>query len=133
MGFKSRNQLLALSTREYNRQAEVPGATPAPQRFRGLRMSLTKFDASWDRKRGAAARLMGVLLRENDQQLQERVCADAPSSRTYTGVADWLSSEARYLRKVATQMDTAAGRLSVVLDRCRAEQSVGVPISGAQQ
>jgi hypothetical protein len=64
-------------------------------------------------EQGVAARMMGAQLRENDQQVQDRVCADAESTRAYTGVAAWLHGEAKYLRNIASLMEKAAGRLSV--------------------
>jgi hypothetical protein len=132
VGSSNRTNLVALSGREYRRQAGLPDAAPAPERFRGMRIKLTRFDPSWDRKRGSAARLMGVLLRENDQQLQDRVCADGEATRTYTGAAAWLHGEAKYLRSIANLMEKAAGRLSVVLKRCGSAPPSGVTTSSTQ-
>lgn len=114
----NRMRLHALADREFKRESKSPTRSPAPARFRGIKVSLAKYDTAWDRKRGTAARLMAVLVRESDDELTERVCEDAQSARTYRGASDWLTGEARYLRKLATMMDTAAGRLSVVLQRC---------------
>lgn len=114
----NRSRLLALSEKEFRREAASPDPQPVTATFRGLRLNINKYDATWDRKRGAAARLMAVLLRESDTALTNRVCETAASCRTYSGAADWLAGEARYLRKVASMMDTAAGRLGVVLQRC---------------
>lgn len=119
----NRTRLLALSEREFRTQSEAPQPKPANTKFRALRLNITKFGDGWDRKRGAAARLMAVLLRESDAQLTERVCETSDSSKTYNGAADWLTREARYLRKVASMMDTAAGRLGVALQRCTASDS----------
>lgn len=116
----NRLRLISLSDREFRRESNTtaPETLPAPTSFKGLRLNISKYDSSWDRKRGAAARLMGVLLREDDQELAERVCESAESARTYSGAADWLAQEARYLRKLAALLDTAAARLAVVLQRC---------------
>lgn len=114
----NRMRLVALSEKEFRREAAAPTPLPIRSTFRAMRLNLGKFDSAWDKKRGSAARLMAILLRESDSQLTERVCASAESARTYGGAADWLASEARYLRKVAGQMESAAGRLGVVLQRC---------------
>ncbi|MGC4028921.1 MAG: hypothetical protein QM696_08620 [Steroidobacteraceae bacterium] len=112
-------RLVALSDREFKRETNAPADQPPPDRkFRPFRLSLARYDRDWDRKRGAAARLMAVLLRENDEQLTERVCESALSSQTYAGAASWLGQEALYLRKLASRMETASGRLNVVLARC---------------
>ena len=114
----NRARLLALSDKEFSREASAPVRRPAKAKFRALRLNLNKFDAAWDRKRGSAARMMAVLLREGDTELAGRVCESAESGRTYDGAAAWLAGEARYLRKIAKLMETAAGRLGVVLQRC---------------
>ena len=114
----NRTRLLNLSEREFRREADAPERAPASQKFRPIRLALSKYGNDWDRKRGSAARLMAVLLRESDDQLTGRVCEDDNTSRTYRGAADWLAGEARYLRKLAGMMDTAAGRLGVTLQRC---------------
>jgi len=44
-----------------------------PRRFKSMRLNAARFDQSWDRKRGSAARLMAVLLREDNATLQQRV------------------------------------------------------------
>ncbi len=116
----NRSRLLALSEKEFRREAEAPEPRPARSTFRPIRLNINKYDSTWDRKRGSAARMTAILLRESDTQLTERVCESAASCRTYGGAADWLAGEARYLRKVASMMDSAAGRLGVVLQRCGA-------------
>jgi hypothetical protein len=65
---------------------------------------------------------MAVLLREDDAALHQRVCESERSAKTYSDAADWLQRESAYLRKVARLLDTAAGRVEVVLERCSAEQ-----------
>lgn len=64
-------------------------------------------------------RLTAVLLGEDDGALQQRVCADERSVEVYADAADWLQRESAYLRKVARLLDTAGGRLTSVLGRCR--------------
>jgi hypothetical protein len=115
----NRTRLIALSHREFNREAQAPALAPTgPSKFRGVRLSLNRYDVTWDKKRGAAARLMAVVLRESDQELTQRVCASAQSASTYRGAAEWLASEAQHLRKHVRHLDSAAGRLAVVLERC---------------
>lgn len=120
-----RTRLAALSEREYRREAGGPVRQPAARRFRGLRLNLSRYDAAWDRKRGGAARLMAVLLRENDEQLTQRVCRDAKAAATYRGAADWLASESRLVHTHARHLQTAADRLTVVLQRCGTAQEAG--------
>ena len=47
------------------------------------KLDATRFDQSWDRKRGAAVRLTAVLLQENDTTLQRRVCENDKTVKTY--------------------------------------------------
>jgi hypothetical protein len=70
-----------------------------------------------------AARLMAVLLREDDSALHQRVCESERTAKTYADAADWLQRESAYLRKVSRLLDTAAGRVTTVLERCSAQQS----------
>lgn len=62
--------------------------------------------------------MMAVVLRESDQELTQRVCASTQSATTYRGAADWLAGEAQALRKHVRHLESAAGRLAVVLQRC---------------
>lgn len=114
----NRTKLRALSDREFQRQAGEPVILPTTKRFKAMSLSLARYDSGWDRKRGSAARMMAVILRESDQQLTERVCANPQSATTYRGAAEWLAGEAQHLRKHVRHLDSAAGRLSVVLERC---------------
>ncbi|MGA7540438.1 MAG: hypothetical protein WBW93_16905 [Steroidobacteraceae bacterium] len=84
-----------------------------------MKLNAAKFDAGWGRKRGAAVRLTAVLLREDDAALERRVCENERSTKVYADAADWLARESAYLRKVARMLDTAGGRIGVVLGRCR--------------
>jgi hypothetical protein len=121
-------RLLKLADREFRQLTEDRAtAPPAPRKFKAVRLNATRFDQSWDRKRGSAARLMAVLLREDDATLHHRVCENERSAKTYADAADWLQRESVYLRKVARLLDTAAGRVEVVLERCSAQQSAAAP------
>ncbi len=119
----NRARLLALSEREFH-QLAGPGKPIVPTRgkFKAMNLNLARFDNSWDRKRGAAVRLTGILLKEDDTALERRVCESAQSAKVYADAAKWLERESAYLRKVARMLDTATGRLSVVLGRCGAEE-----------
>lgn len=54
-------RLLALADREFWRSAEKRHFQPARRESKGLDLNLSKFDTSWDRKCGAAARLAGCV------------------------------------------------------------------------
>jgi len=111
-------RLLKLSEREFTQLTGKP-ATPVPSRkFKPMRLNPARFDNAWDRKRGAAVRLTAVLLAEDDAALEQRVCEDDRSRKTYSAAADWLQRESAYLRKMARLLDTAGGRLGTVLGRC---------------
>lgn len=114
----NRARLLALSTREFSKESAAPAPVPANRKFRPIPLKLARYDASWDRKRGAAARMMAVVLRENADQLTERVCASPQSATTYRGASDWLLGEAQVLRKHARHLESASARLAAVLQRC---------------
>jgi hypothetical protein len=74
----NRVHLLSLADREFRQLTEKSTAPIVTTRkFKAIRLNLSKFDHSWDRKRGAAVRLMGVLLREDDSTLERRVRATA--------------------------------------------------------
>lgn len=114
----NKTKLHAFSEREFQRQTGEPVSLPPTKRFRAMTLNLARYDASWDRKRGAAARLMAVVLRESDEQLTQRVCASPQSATTYRGATEWLAGEAQVLRKHVRHLESAAGRLAVVLQRC---------------
>lgn len=119
MSIANRGRLLALADKEFRKEVEAPAPKPARRSFKGLSLSLAKFSTAWDRKRGSAARMTGIVLREDAEALHARVCADEKSFKTYDGAPEWLQAEARYLRKMAGLQETAASRLQAVLDRCR--------------
>lgn len=104
------NKLFALAEREF----KANRAAPVRAKFRGMNLNIGKYDEGWDRKRGTAVRFMGVILRDNDQQLLDRVGGD---DRLYRDGAAWLKREANYLRKTAGLMETAASRLGAVIER----------------
>ena len=111
--------LFKLADREFRQLTEerkIP--PPANRKFKPIKLNAARFDSGWDRKRGAAVRLTAVLLREDDAALQQRVCENERTAKTYADAADWLQRESAYLRKIARLLDTAGGRLSVVLTRC---------------
>ncbi len=54
---------------------------------------------------------------------ERRVCGDERSRKPYTAAAAWLQRESAYLRKVARLLDTAGGRLTSVLGRCRESEA----------
>ncbi|HEX5419638.1 MAG TPA: hypothetical protein VFY39_06540, partial [Gammaproteobacteria bacterium] len=113
-------RLLKLADREFTQLTGKP-AVPVPSRkFKPVKLNAARFDSAWDRKRGAAVRLTAVLLGEDDASLEQRVCQDERSVKTYSAAADWLQRESAYLRKVARLLDTAGGRLGTVLGRCKA-------------
>lgn len=89
-----------------------------PRSFKGLRLNLSKFDDTWDRKRGAAVRLTAVVLRDDHVALERRVCESERTAKTYAEAATWLQRASAYLRKVARLLDTAGVRLTAVLTRC---------------
>lgn len=112
-------RLLKLADREFSHLTGKP-ATPVPsKRFKAMKLNAARFTPEWDRKRGAAVRLTAVLLADDDTALEQRVCSDERSRKTYTDAADWLQRESAYLRKVARLLDTAGGRLTSVLGRCQ--------------
>ena len=83
----NRARLLALSHKEFSRESAAPVTRSPTSKFGALRLNLSKFDAAWDRKRGSAARMMAVLLRESDTELAGRVCESPETGRTYDSAA----------------------------------------------
>jgi hypothetical protein len=119
----SRAHLLSLADREFRQLTEKPAAAAPAKRFKAIKLKLATFDSAWDRKRGAAVRLMSVLLREDDAELERRVCESEKSAKTYAQAASWLQRESAYLRRVARLLDTAGGRVASVVSRCQQKQT----------
>ena len=113
-------RLLTLADREFRQITGKPVIQPPTRKFKPMRLNPAKFDSAWDRKRGAAVRLTAVLLGEDDATLEQRVCRDERTRKTYVAAADWLQRESAYLRKMARLLDTAGGRITSVLGRCKA-------------
>lgn len=121
-------RLLKLADREFRQLTEDRSdPLPTPRKFKSMRLNITRFDKSWDRKRGSAARLMAVLLREDDSTLHRRVCESEGTAKTYADAVGLLQRESVYLRKVSRLLDTAAGRISVVLERCQSDPNAVRP------
>lgn len=115
--------LLKLADREFRQLAELRPLPSRPRKLKPLRLNATRFDQSWDRKRGAATRLTAVLMREHDAALERHVCESERSMRTCSHAADWLQRESTYLRKMARLLDQAGESLSIVLTRCQPGKS----------
>lgn len=107
------SKLMALAEREF----KANRAAPAKRNFRALNINLSKFDESWDRHRGAAVRMMSVVLRDDEASLHQRVTASEQAAKTYASAAAWFAREAEQLRRTAKLLDSAAGRLTTVLER----------------
>jgi hypothetical protein len=118
-------RLLKLADREFQHLTGKPAALEPPRKFKAIKLNASRFDSSWDRKRGAAVRLMSVVLREDHEALKQRVCESEQSAKTYAAAAAWLQRESAHLRKVARLLDTAGGRLAAVVTRCGEEASIG--------
>jgi hypothetical protein len=116
--------LLKLADREFKALTAVRPIPQPSRKFKPVKLNFARFDQSWDRKRGAAARLTAVVLREDDVTLERRVCESERSFKTYTSAADWLQPESAYLRKMARLLDVANQRLASVLMRCLPEGSL---------
>jgi hypothetical protein len=119
----SRAHLLSLADREFRQVTDKPQAPAPDKRFKAIKLKLSTFDSSWDRKRGAAVRMMSVLLREDDAELERRVCESEKSAKTYAQAATWLQRESVYLRRVARLLETAGGRVASVVRRCQQHQA----------
>ena len=115
-------RLQSLSDREYrNLSTSKPEQVEGPRSFKPRKLSLDRYDRRWDRKRGSAIRLTGVLLRDTEEAMQQRVCASSATKKTYSSAAGWLTSEAELLRKTAKMHEMAVARLTTVLARCNGE------------
>ena len=100
-------RLLTLVDREFRQLVEKPAPIVPIRKFKPVKINAARFDRSWDRKRGAAARLMAVVLREDDAALLQ-----APRVQPrYARATAWLQRESAYLRKMAklsTQLEDAS-------------------------
>ena len=113
--------LLKLADREFKALTDERLPPQPSRKFKPMKLNVARFNQSWDRKRGAAARLTAVLLREDDAALERRGCESQRSFKTYSSASDWLQRESAYLRKVARFLDAANERLATVLARCQPE------------
>jgi hypothetical protein len=113
------SRLMSLVDREFRQLVETPEPIAPARKFKPMKLKAARFDRSSDRKRGSAARLMAVVLREDDASLERRVCENAQAAKMYQGAATLLQRESAYLRKMAKLLDTAGGRVAAVLTRCR--------------
>ena len=111
--------LLPLADREFQQILQKPVEVPRASKFKPIRLKLSTFDRSWDRKRGAAVRLRSIVLRDDDSALARRVCESDRTLQIYTSAAAWLQRESAYLRRMARLLDTNGGRLAAVLTRCK--------------
>lgn len=118
----NRMRLMALSEREFQREYRAPTQVQPQRKFKSIQVNLSKLDGSWDRKRGAAARFMAIILRNDDEALRHRITESETTIDTYSEGAKWLRREATYLEKTARMMNTAAGRISTVLARAKSDQ-----------
>jgi hypothetical protein len=90
MPTNNRTRLIALTQREFERQVGEPVTLPTTKSFRPMKLKLARFDRSWDRRRGNAMRLTGVLLNEGDTDMQRRVCENGATAKTYASAVSWL-------------------------------------------
>jgi hypothetical protein len=119
--------LLRLADREFRELTGKPVAIAPSRKFKPIKLNAAKFENGWSRKRVAAVRLTTVLLRDDDAALERRVCENDKSAKTYASAAAWLQRESTYLRRMAKLLDTAGGRLTAVLSRCRDDASSQSP------
>jgi hypothetical protein len=118
MTASNRPRLPTLADREFHELIGKPAVPDPSRKFKAININPSKFDQTWDRKRGSAVRLMAVVLREDREALARRVCESQETAKTYAGAADWLQRESAHLRKIARLLDTAGGRLAAVVSRC---------------
>lgn len=119
MGTNQLARLLAAAEREF----EGNRAAPAPRKkFKAMKLDVRKFDNTWERRRTRAARLMAVLLRDDDQALLGRVSVDQATAVSYEEAVTCFKREAVILRRTAVLFEVAAGRVASVLSRYRVAQ-----------
>lgn len=107
-------RLLAFSDAEFGLNRT---ATPVRPRFKARKVNLTALDTDWDRRRGAAARMMAIVLRDDSESLLAKMEADPVKAESFSDAAAWLRKEATLLRKTAGRMDLAVARLTAVIAR----------------
>jgi hypothetical protein len=117
MSPEKRIQLMTLVEREFRRESKAPERVKPDRHFKPMKLSLARFNSGWDRKRGSAARLMAIVLRDDDSSLTRRVGENEATAKAYADAAKWLRRESVYLEKTSRAMSAAAGRLDVVLAR----------------
>jgi hypothetical protein len=114
-------RFLTLTDREFRELTGKPAASEHPTKFKPIRLNPARFDQSRHTKRGAAVQLMTVVLREDHESLQRRVCATDQTAKTYAGAAAWLQRESAHLRKIARLLDGVCLAISgynvIVCDR----------------
>ena len=89
-----------------------------------MKLDTSKFDSTWDRRRGRAARLMALLIRDDDEALYSRVSTDPATAKAYGEASTYFEREASLLRKTAKLFETAAARLTSVLTRYRLQPAM---------
>jgi hypothetical protein len=112
-------RLLALSDAEFSRRRKQPTKLKT---FKARPIDVRTFDRAWERYRGAAVRVMAVVLREDSDSLYAKVTSDAKTMATFTDAIGWLQKEAELLRKTAERHELAASRLKSTICRYRASQ-----------
>jgi hypothetical protein len=112
-------RLLALSDSEFKRRRTQ---LPKLKKFKAKPIDVRKFDGEWQRERGAAVKLMAVVLREDSDGLFAKVSATPETAATFADAIAWLLKEGELLRKTAERHDTAAARLKSAVCRYRTSQ-----------
>ena len=87
--------------------------------FKALKLSLTRLDQDWARRRLQGVRLAVFLLKKDSDSLYADVAAD---SAACSRALPYLKREHIHLRKSAALIDKAAVRISSVLARHEREQ-----------
>ena len=112
-------RLLALSDAEFRRKRTQPAKVKA---FKAKPIDVRTFDGEWERHRGAAVRMMAVVMREDSEGLFSKVSVDPQTAGTFAEAICWLTKEAELLRKTASRHDLAAARLMSAVCRYRSAQ-----------
>ena len=123
-------RLLALSDAEFSRRRKQP---TQQKNFKARPIDVRKFDRAWERYRGAAVRMMAVVLREDSDGLYAKVSAEPKTAATLADAVGWLQKEAELLRQTADRHDLAASRLKSAVCRYRAAQQEQRPAQPEDQ